>query len=447
METKVTQLYKNIGKLKNIFLFLGCLIVMFLCVDKVKAKDLDSIDYDKYRLIYNENGELISVSEDEKVLITMEYNDGKRIFKHGNVDAGFVYEDGYLISENRGGKSITYIYEQKSNGAMECTSFILDGQQFNLDRDSYGMIIGISDSNYNEIARYIYSGIEVEAVLKYDGGQWIIEDEPDFIGNYNKIRLYGEYFDDETGWYCTGSIYTDASEGVVVGLDTSSSVENVTEPCGSDGIMLLSTYYEDIDLAAQEWADSLFNNSGFVRAKTGDEINSMSTVEKISRAIYGENTINTTDQNAIAWVMLNRHHQWNNSFVELIVPSQFYGLASSEGLGTICNSLGWKNAVYLACLMLTDSSEDAWNHIVPKPYGISNQVYFVSGKANILDRENAFEDVDSLTKYTDSEGNVSYIYNIAMAGKGCYDNAEQLKTAYKQLTGSAIWCNIFFNKY
>lgn len=120
--------------------------------------------------------------------------------------------------------------------------------------------------------------------------------------------MYGDYKDDETGWYYSSGLYTDASRKIVIGLNVD-DVGYSNPFYESDSISLLSTYYEDIELAAEEWTEDLLNNSNFVRAKTKDDIGNMSLVEKIARTIYGENTSYTGDQNAIAWVILNRHHQ------------------------------------------------------------------------------------------------------------------------------------------
>lgn len=413
----------------------------------------ENVFYDEGYEITTENGNVVKVVCNGEILFTAEYdNAGNRITKNGVSNSIFLYENGLLSMENRNGRNINYLYEDKSNGAKECIAFVVDGEKYYLNRDEFGKIIGISDCYNNEIARYSYSDIDITGVFRYDKGEWIEEYSEEFIGNYNKIRLYGDYKDDETGWYYSSGLYTDASRKIVIGLNVD-DVDYSNPFYESDSISLLSTYYEDIELAAEEWTEDLLNNSNFVRAKTKDDIGNMSLVEKIARTIYGENTSYTGDQNAIAWVILNRHHQWNQTLGQVVVPSQFYGLESSEGLGTITGSTGWKNAIFLACLMQTDSSEDAWTHIQPRPYGISNQLYFVSARRNIVERT-GFVDEEKVdykseddrynTKYTDSYGNVSYIENIAIAGRGVYKNAHKLIEAYEAM--NKPWINIFFNK-
>lgn len=413
-----------------------------------EAEVTEDIIYDDRYEITIKNGNIVEVFYDGKVLFTAEYDDaGNRIMKNGTVNSTFTYEEGYLIAENRDGRNIEYFYEEKSNGAKECIAFLTDDEKYYLNRDEYGKITGISDSDNNEIARYCYAGIHIEDVLRYTEGSWVKDETDDFIGNYNKIRLYGDYQDEETGWYYSAGLYTDALRGVVIGLNDD-AVDAYNPFYNKDGISLLSTYYEDIDFAADEWATALMDNSNFVVQKTPDDVSSMSLVERIARTIYGENTSYTTDQDAIAWVMLNRHHQWSQTLEQVVVPGQFSALCKredgklGEAFGAINNSLAWKNAVYLACLMLTDSSEDAWNHIVPRPYGISTQLYFVSAHSKIEGKK--ITDVSGGVRFVDDKGNVSFICDISMAGMGTYSSAAELEQAY--INAGRPWVNVFFNK-
>ncbi len=404
----------------------------------------ENVFYDEGYEVTTENGNVVKVVCNGDILFTAEYDSaGNRITKNGVSNSIFLYKNGFLSMENRNGRNINYLYEDKSNGAKECIAFVVDGEKYYLNRDEFGKIIGISDCYNNEIARYSYSDIDITGVFRYDKGEWVEEYSEEFIGNYNKIRLYGDYKDDETGWYYSSGLYTDASRKIVIGLNVD-DVNNSNPFYESDSISLLSTYYEDIDFAADEWATTLMDNSNFVVQKTPDDVSSMSLVEKIARTIYGENTEKTTDQDAIAWVMLNRHHQWSQTLEQVVVPGQFNALKEKNGQAfeTINKSLGWKNAVYLACLMLTDSSEDAWNHIVPRPYGISTQLYFVSAHNKIEGKK--ITDVSGGVRLVDDKGNVSFICDISMAGMGTYSSAAELELAYTN--AKKPWVNVFFNK-
>lgn len=56
--------------------------------------------------------------------------------------------------------------------------------------------------------------IEVQALIN---GIWTRNDSQDFIGNINRLRFRGEYYDVETKWYYNG-VYMDAVSTDVIGL-------------------------------------------------------------------------------------------------------------------------------------------------------------------------------------------------------------------------------------
>ncbi|WP_058300477.1 cell wall hydrolase [Gorillibacterium timonense] len=114
--------------------------------------------------------------------------------------------------------------------------------------------------------------------------------------------------------------------------------------------------------------------------------NSLSDVEVLTRLLYGENTVNVSDQNAVAWVVINRKS--NGSFG----GSTYRGVATSSGAfepitggssGTTNarvpdkSSARWSNAVWNACTLLSTSSASDYASLVSKPAGISSQLYFV----------------------------------------------------------------------
>ena len=92
--------------------------------------------------------------------------------------------------------------------------------------------------------------------------------------------------------------------------------------------------------------------------------------------------------------------------------------------------------------VLTDSSKDTWSHVVPRPYGISNQIYFVSASSKINGKK--ITDVSGGVQLVDKNGNKSMIYDIAMAGKGIYNTAAELEQAYRKAGSPSV--NVFFNK-
>ena len=96
-------------------------------------------------------------------------------------------------------------------------------------------------------------------------------------------------------------------------------------------------------------------------------------------------------------------------------------------------------AVYLACLMLTDSSESCWNVISPKPNGITNQLYFRSA-SSLGSTSQIFERGGVLYAHY-SSGNVA-ISEACIAGEGTATTIAGLKAL---CTDSLSNYNVFFS--
>ena len=93
--------------------------------------------------------------------------------------------------------------------------------------------------------------------------------------------------------------------------------------------------------------------------------------------------------------------------------------------------------MYLACLMLTDSSEGCWNVIAPKPKGISNQIYFrSSGKIGVSN--GIFESGGKLYVYY-SDGSKT-ITNACISGVGTSTTISGLRSLGAGMTNY----NVFF---
>ena len=372
-----------------------------------------------------EDNNIAHVEKNGNVIVSMLYENGYRCEKEGVVHSTYVYEDGFLVQENRDNFIIEYdvqFVEEIDN--LGYHGFCINGKNYQYLWNDQGLITGIIDEIGIQVALYVYDGIELEAVMEMQDGQWIKTDSQDFIGNYNKIRCYGDYYDDETGWYYTGSIYHDVIQGKVIGLEENDEYLTEENPFISEyneGIMLLG--YEADDYAAEMWAEELLSNSTFNAAKnSGWHLNSSaSTVSIIARALYGENTSNLTDQRAMSWIILNRYYAQSSEFgfgIREIVakPYQFDGLYANVSLKAKSSTdQGWRHAVYLACLMCTNSDAACWNSVSQKPLGISNQRYFRS--ANTLgSTSQIYEENGQLYAHYNTK-NVA-ISNACIAGKG-----------------------------
>lgn len=281
-------------------------------------------------------------------------------------------------------------------------------------------------------------------VFEYAEGNWVENTGSSFIGNYNKILLYDYYYDEETGWYFTGNTYVDSVTGNIVDSNLRSNTLYETNPFFDSENMLTSNYYESYDEAADLWAAELLASNEFCRPKTQSS-EMTSAVECAARAIYGESTINTIDQRGVAWTMLNRMNYDNQSLDDVAVPSEYFGMQNQWGLGTIASSsVTWRNAVYLACLLETSNSYDVWNHVSPRPLGISNQRYFASVHEHILGRVD-FCDEGGRIRYNSSDG-VYFMDSASLAGYGSFSTARELIEAVGNLNASQQYCNVFYNR-
>lgn len=379
------------------------------------------------------NGEVLQVSDEGTVILTATYDGGNRTTKSGYTNCLFVYDDGFLVQENREGTCINYntAYIEELD-AINYTGFSIGDESYTYIWDQDARICGIEDHNGEQIAKYIYSGLQVVDIQQLVNGEWTSAQNASFIGTYNKIRSYGAYYDEETGWYYSNGVYDDVSQARIVGLMEDDAYLSETNPCilnsTEEGIMLLG--YETDDLQAEQWAEQLLASSSYNAAKASGwySNSSAATVEIVARMIYGENTSNTTDQKAIAWVVLNRLHstRFSNDIRTLVAnKAQFSGVDSANGRkAQNANDNGWRYATYYACLMLTNSSEDCWNVIAAKPLGFSNQLYFRSA-SSLGSNSGVYEQGGVLYAHYSSRDVA--ISNACIAGQGTSTTVQGLK--------------------
>ena len=403
---------------------------------------VDGDIYDAGYEISIEDDNIIEFRYNNKVLLKAQYEDENRIYKSGKQSSTYEYDNGLLTTENRDGVIITYysVYDENFRG-NRYTGYEINGEEFNYIYDSSQKIVGISNKEEVELAKYVYEGLHVIDILSFDGEEWVSNNDENFCGNYNKIRSYGAYYDDETGLYYSNGVYDDVKNGKIVGMLQNDAYLTDSNPFSSKiDSELMPLGYEEKDLEATIWSEALLKNSSFNAAKGDKYYNTASTVEIIARTIYGENTSRELDQRSIAWVMLNRYHfpGFPNDLRSIANPNEFLGMVSKIGTQAQNPSeYGWRNAVYLACLMLTDSSEGCWNVIAPKPKGISNQVYFRSSQ-KLGVSNGIFESGGKLYLYY-SNGSKA-ITNACIPGRGTSTTINGLKSLASGMTNY----NIFF---
>ncbi len=160
---------------------------------------------------------------DGNVVVEYEYNDiGLRSAKKGTNNCKFTYDENKnLIKEERNGKVITYFYEKdKEYEYWHIIGFNYEGRNYYYTRDDMSRISGIQNESKELVARYEY-GIEnffyVEKVMKKQGEEWVCTDEPEFIGNVNKIRDLKDYYDEECDlYYSDNGVFSHAVTGDII---------------------------------------------------------------------------------------------------------------------------------------------------------------------------------------------------------------------------------------
>ena len=182
----------------------------------------EAITYDEignpltYRNGYNfswSNGRQLTGITKGTDIISYLYNaEGQRVQKTVNsVTTDYYYINGVLQAQKTGDEYIVFMYDENGtaygmlikNGASEAYYYYIFNAQ--------GDVIGIVDSNGTQVVSYEY-------------GAWgditaITGSLAETIGEKNPIRYRGYYYDDETGFYLTGTRYYDPEIGRFINAD------------------------------------------------------------------------------------------------------------------------------------------------------------------------------------------------------------------------------------
>lgn len=196
------------------------------------------------------------------------------------------------------------------------------------------------------------------------------------------------------------------------------------------------------------WANNLLSKSTYGKAlSSGTWYNDVTDVELLARIIYAENTSDTIDQIAITWIIVNRKNSsaFPDTYRGVVTQgsgSQFASLNSSNAKDYKNNSTnsGWRHATWLACAILTTSSESDYISLFGKPYGISDQLYF-SGSNYFYNR---CQMIGSQLQY--NMPSVGYIntYDVVIVGSSLSDSHIcTTKTSVNNYKSSTK--NIYFN--
>ena len=150
----------------------------------------------------------LSSYQDNTNNITYKYNlDGIRTSKIVNgIETKYYLEGSSIIFEDRNGNMIYYIY----NGD-ELLGFIYNSNTYYYHKNIFGDIIGILDSNYNEVVTYTYNSW---GLLTNKTDTTTIN-----LSTINPFRYRSYYYDEETNLYYLNSRYYNPEWGRFVNAD------------------------------------------------------------------------------------------------------------------------------------------------------------------------------------------------------------------------------------
>ena len=367
---------------------------------------------------------LVGIMKDEES-VRYRYNDNfQRIEKMGNDGSKITFSydaKQNLISEKRENVKIDYVYlYDEASRTTFIDSFIYNGVTYKYIY-SNDIIVGLSKDG-EEIARYSYNAKEFAETLELVNGEWRSNDDANFIGNINKIRYKGFYYDDETGWYYKDRYFDPKCNCYIDGLNMNQARQMISEyGIDYEAEILLASNFFGVDMLE---GDDCY--SGLARSDSYGEI------ETIARVLYAESNVNTYDQAGVAWVIYNRAQtgRWKDAYAVVTASGQFSGYQSNLYYNPNQSSSTWTTAVNEAVRL------SVGNIPYRKPAGFSSQKNFVS--------------VSTFQKnLTSSSGKLYYrgteIYDVYIVGYGVVTSATTLKSS--EITALSGKYNIFFKYY
>lgn len=384
---------------------------------------------------------------------------GRRTEKNINGKSTYYYyENERLIREVTGNFTTEYLYEDSS---VRPYGFVYQGNTYYYELDAKRYITGIMSSERDLIVTYVFDEnmIPKNIILGNTGdeGQYReLEYANSFLG-------IGYYFDRETGLYYNGRYY-DAAAKKYIGAQYGDCTRSIY--MGND----IQTCDVDYDAEADLWANELLNSSTYGKSIDYSEnwYSDLSTVEILARLIYGENTgdSETQEREAITWLLLYRTDSPNEFGSGLrgvateyeqfstINPKRNSERNADEGRAeddtaqarTPFVNLAWRNATYLACLIMLTNNKSTINDVIGKPAYYGNQVYFYSYK-KVYGERKLKGSGDTLTM-ANWGGDVS-VKDVAIIGVGIYTESSNIyaQDVYNKAypTNDKSGKNVFYN--
>ena len=185
------------------------------------------------------NGRQLNSYNDGTNNISFTYNkDGIRISKKINdIETKYYVEGKKIILENKGSNSLYYIYD----GEDELVGLKYNNDIYFYIKNLQGDIIGILDSNYQEIVKYKYDSWGNTISITDNNGNDICNNS-NHIANINPFRYRGYYFDTETELYYLKARYYNPKFGRflnadgIIGANNDIISNNLYAYCSNDPI-------------------------------------------------------------------------------------------------------------------------------------------------------------------------------------------------------------------
>lgn len=258
---------------------------------------------------------------------------------------------------------------------------------FIYDKDVHGNIIGIKSQDGTRLVNYSFdeNWILTGYVLT---GEASGNPNADQIAEANSFLGIGCYYDRETGLYYNGRYYNTVTGTYMgsAGDDASVFTRERTE--------IMPQASVDYDMEADSWAQELLNSGTYgvqITEYSENWFENLSTIEILARLLYGENTseARTPEREAIAWLLLYRMDSTEfgqglrgiataSGQFSTINPVEDKAVNTYQARNPDYNALGWRNATYLACLLMLTTDKDNVYEVIGKPAYYTNQVFFIS---------------------------------------------------------------------
>lgn len=127
---------------------------------------------------------------------------------------------------------LEYLYEKVTliNNAdgyfFDLVGFECNGIKYDFVKDENGLIVGISDTQGNQIVKYEYLKYKktsmrywVPFVKFFDGEKWDVNNDPEFIGNINRVFGGNDYYDADVGLWISGDDFVNpVTQAYITGI-------------------------------------------------------------------------------------------------------------------------------------------------------------------------------------------------------------------------------------